>query len=161
MSNKMSNKKKQRKKQSSFKVKTPSPASQTSVVDIKNKSQFDQLVLHSGKPSIVDFWADWCGPCKAMAPTYQQVAEQYGEQVNFLKVNTQKVPSLAQAFSIRSIPTMVLLDGGDVVDIAVGAKDRTGLVHLVNKLLKRNSPPEESPGFFSRLKEMAGLRKAC
>ena len=74
-----------------------------------NEQNFAAIVQHSDLPIFVDLWADWCGPCKMMAPHFAEVAKQY-PQVIFAKINTEENPRLSQAFHVRSIPTLVLMN---------------------------------------------------
>ncbi len=93
----------------------------THPIDITNK---DELVEHLGPESgaaIIDFWAPWCGPCRAMAPHFTAAAEHYAsEPVGFFKINTQDSPELGQLFNVRALPTTVLLVNGKIEDVIPG-----------------------------------------
>ncbi|MCW5733739.1 MAG: thioredoxin TrxC [Enhydrobacter sp.] len=78
-------------------------------------------------PVVVDFWAEWCGPCKMMAPAYERVAAELEPDVRFLKVDTEAQPQLAAQYNIRSIPTLILFRDGKVVAQRAGASDATSL----------------------------------
>jgi len=88
------------------------------VLQVKDEKHFDQILSDSGEEKhgkkflVVDFYADWCGPCKRFAPTYGELSEQYGESVQFLKVNIDDVPELAARYGIRSIPTFMFFEVG-------------------------------------------------
>lgn len=74
------------------------------------------------KPTFVDFWADWCAPCRMIAPSFEKLADKYGNEFNFAKVDVDEAPELAAQFGIRSIPTLLLVKGGKVVEQVIGAR---------------------------------------
>jgi thioredoxin len=86
-----------------------------------NNEQWQDLEKDS-KPTFVDFWASWCAPCRAMEPTFEKLAENYSSRFNFAKVNVDDVPELAGKFGIRSIPTLLLVKDGKVVEQLIGAR---------------------------------------
>jgi thioredoxin len=87
----------------------------------------------SEKPVLVDFWAEWCAPCRILAPTFAKLAETFGDQIQFAKVNVDELPELANHFGVRSIPTLVLLRDGSVVEQVVGARPYHELVRLLER----------------------------
>jgi thioredoxin 2 len=89
---------------------------------------FERHVGRSDLPVVVDFWAPWCGPCRAMAPQFEQAARQLAGRVQFAKVNSDAEPDLSRRFGIRSIPTLVLMRGGREVDRVSGAMSSSQLI---------------------------------
>ncbi len=91
-----------------------------------------QGIETSTKPVFVDFWADWCGPCKMLAPTFERLAEKYGSQITFAKINVDELPDVANKFAIRSIPTLILLQQGNVVEKLVGLRSEQELAQVLS-----------------------------
>jgi thioredoxin 1 len=87
-------------------------------------SQFDAEVLQSETPVIVDFWAEWCGPCRAVSPILEQIAEERADEVRVVKVNIDEEPELQQRYGILSIPTILLFKGGEPAAAAIGAQPK-------------------------------------
>jgi thioredoxin 1 len=85
---------------------------------------FETEVLQSEKPVIVDFWAEWCGPCRAVAPVLEEIARERGDDLRVVKVNIDEEPALAQRYGIMSIPTIVLFKGGVPAAAALGAQPK-------------------------------------
>ncbi len=86
-----------------------------------DSSNFDSDVLNSKTPVVVDFWAEWCGPCKMIAPSLEEISDEMGEKVKIAKVNMDENPDIAAKYGVRSIPTLLLFKGGEPVAIQVGA----------------------------------------
>ncbi len=91
------------------------------------KDSFEKEVLESKEPVLIDFYADWCGPCKMMAPVVEKLAEKYEGKVKVGKVNSDDEPELAQKFQVMSIPNFVIIKGGKVVDRVIGAVPQKAL----------------------------------
>lgn len=92
---------------------------------------FEQEVLKAEKTVLIDFWAEWCGPCRMLSPVVDQVAEEMGDQIIVGKVNVDEQPVLAQKFNIMSIPTLLVFKNGSVVQTSVGVRPKQEIVNLV------------------------------
>ena len=93
-----------------------------------NDENFETEVLKSEKPVLVDFWAEWCGPCKMVSPILEQIAEENAGKIVIAKLNVDENPRTAQALGITSIPTMNVYQGGEVAKTIVGAKPKAALL---------------------------------
>ena len=96
-------------------------------------ANFDEIIVNSDIPVIVDFWAPWCGPCRSFAPTFKNTAQQFPLKALFAKVNTQEEQNLGARFGIRSIPTLIIFKKGKEIDRVSGALDATNLSRLVQR----------------------------
>ncbi len=97
-----------------------------------NDASFDADVLNSDKPALVDFWAEWCGPCKMIAPLLSEAAEEYTDRMSVVKLNVDQNPNTAQKFGIRSIPTLILFKDGAVQAQKLGAMSKSQLTEFLD-----------------------------
>jgi len=96
-------------------------------------SSFEKDVLGAGKPVLVDFWAQWCTPCRMLAPTVEAVAQQFSETANVVKLNVDDNPSTAQRYGIKGIPTLILFREGKEVERVVGATSKESITRMIDK----------------------------
>ena len=97
---------------------------------IITEQNFKEEVLDSNKPVLIDFWATWCGPCRMIAPVVEEIAEEYKDEIKVGKVNVDEVPSLANAFGITAIPTLILFKNGKPAEKSVGLVSKEKLVSM-------------------------------
>jgi len=102
-------------------------------------SSFEKDVLGSSKPVLVDFWAQWCTPCRMLAPTVEAVAQQFSDTANVVKLNVDDNPSTAQRYGIKGIPTLILFREGKEVERVVGATSKESITRMVEKYVTRQS----------------------
>ena len=98
-------------------------------------ASFETDVINSSQPVLVDFWADWCGSCRALSPTLDQLAEELGDKVSVVKVNVDDNPDTAARFAVRAIPTLILFQDGAAVATQVGAAPKSTLKAWVERKL--------------------------
>ncbi len=89
---------------------------------------FDEEVLKSDKPVVVDYWAEWCGPCRMVAPVLEEIATEHADKINVVKINIDENPQVAQRYQILQIPTLNVFSGGEVVKQVIGAKPKSALL---------------------------------
>ena len=96
-------------------------------------SSFEKDVLQSTKPVLVDFWAEWCAPCRMLSPTIDAIAEQFSETAGVVKVNVDDNTATAQRYGIKGIPTLILFSGGKEVERVVGATSKESISRMIQK----------------------------
>jgi thioredoxin 1 len=101
-------------------------------VETLTTSTFDETVVSSDLPVLVDFWAEWCGPCKAIAPILEEIAGEHGDRVRIAKINVDENPDIARRFDVMSIPTLILFKEGTAEARLVGAKGKHQLVEEIS-----------------------------
>ena len=99
-----------------------------------NETNFDSEVLQNSKPVLVDFWAEWCGPCKALAPVLEEIATEMGESAEIVKVNVDQAQALAQKYGIRGIPTLIYFKDGEVKSTLVGNQPKSEIMKGLQEL---------------------------
>ena len=97
-----------------------------------DKNNFKADVLDAKEPVVVDFWAEWCGPCKMIGPSLDEISKELNGRVKIAKLNIDENPELAAQFGVRSIPTLMIFKSGEVADMKVGAAPKTALSHWIN-----------------------------
>ena len=100
-----------------------------------NDTNFDEVVLKSDKPVMVDFWAEWCGPCRMIAPFVEEMAKDYEGKALVVKCDVDNSPNVAVKYSIRNIPTVLFFKNGQVADKQVGAVPKTNFITKLNALI--------------------------
>lgn len=100
-------------------------------IKIVTDDSFESDVLGSEKPVLVDYWAEWCGPCKMIAPVLEEVADEYSDKMAVAKLNIDDNPNTPPKFGIRGIPTLMMFKGGEVIATKVGALSKTQLIEFI------------------------------
>jgi len=102
---------------------------------VLNDSSFDTEVINSEKPVLVDFWAPWCGPCKALGPVIEEISNDFVDRVKVGKVNVDENPEISMKFGIRSIPTLLVFKNGKVQDQIIGAVPKSEIEKALEKVV--------------------------
>lgn len=100
---------------------------------------FDERVLGSPEPVVVDFWAEWCGPCRMMAPVLDQLSEELKGRVSFAKLNVDENPEISGRYEIEGIPTLVVFGGGEEIGRIVGFAPKAHLLHSLEEIISRKT----------------------
>ena len=103
-----------------------------------HEDNFESVVLNSEKPVLVDFWAEWCGPCKMLTPTIEAIAKDYKDKSSIVKINVDDAPAIATKYGIRSIPSILLFSNGEVVEQRVGAVSKEELASILDKTIEKD-----------------------
>ncbi|MDC0548708.1 thioredoxin [Alphaproteobacteria bacterium] len=103
--------------------------------DKTNDQNFKIDVLDSKQPVLVDFWAEWCGPCKAIAPSLEELSEEMASKLKIVKINVDENPSISQTYSIRSIPALMIFKDGEKISEKMGALPKSALQSWVNETI--------------------------
>ena len=105
-----------------------------STIKVTDES-FSDDVLNADKPVLVDFWAEWCGPCKAIAPSLEELSDEMANKLKVVKINVDENPSTSQAYSIRSIPALMIFKNGEKISEKMGALPKSALESWVNETI--------------------------
>jgi thioredoxin 1 len=100
-----------------------------------NDANFEEVVVRSDKPAVVDFWAEWCGPCRMIAPIIEELSKEYEGKIVVAKCDVDSSPGVAAKFGIRNIPTVLFFKNGTIADKQVGAVPKSNFVTKINALL--------------------------
>ncbi len=100
-----------------------------------NDGNFEQVVLQSNRPVLVDFWAEWCGPCRTLAPIVETVAKQYAGAGHVVKLNVDDNPSITQRYGIQGIPTLIVFKDGEEKERIIGASSKENISRMIDKAL--------------------------
>lgn len=100
-----------------------------------NDTNFDDVVLKSDKPVVVDFWAEWCGPCRMIAPIIEEISNEYSGKIVVAKCDVDNSPLVTSRFGIRNIPTVLFFNNGKIADKQIGAAPKNSFINKLNSLL--------------------------
>jgi thioredoxin len=104
---------------------------------VSDTKSWETDVMSSSKPVFVDFWAEWCGPCRMVSPVVEELAEEYNDKVDFVKVNVDKANEIASKYNVFSIPTLAIFNKGQIVAQQVGAASKESYKNMIEKALEK------------------------
>ncbi len=107
------------------------------ITQISDTKSWETEVIQSDKPVFVDFWAEWCGPCRMVSPVVEELAEEYDGKVKFVKVNVDQANELASKYNVFSIPTLALFNKGELVSQQVGAASKESYKNMIDKAVEK------------------------
>jgi thioredoxin 1 len=116
-------------------LKRPKEAAMSSAVVAVTDTTFDEEIVASNVPVVVEFWAEWCPPCRAIAPVLESIATDYADRLRVYKVNTDEHPGLARRYDVMSVPTILVFRDGELRQRMVGARSRTRLLEELAELI--------------------------
>ncbi len=105
------------------------------ITQISDAKSWETNVINSDTPVFVDFWAEWCGPCRMVGPVVEELANDYGDKVKFVKVNVDEANELASKYNVFSIPTLILLNKGEIIAQQVGAASKESYKNMIDRAL--------------------------
>ncbi|MBP2624915.1 MAG: thioredoxin [Nitrosopumilaceae archaeon] len=106
------------------------------IIKIKDLKNWESSVIDSKIPVFVDFWAEWCGPCRMIGPIVEELSTEYDGKINFVKVNVDESNELASKYNIFSIPTLLIFNNGKLIDQQVGAASKESYKNMINRILE-------------------------
>ena len=107
------------------------------VKEVSDTKSWETGVMSSSKPVFVDFWAEWCGPCRMVSPVVEELSEEYGEKVDFVKVNVDQANEVASKYNVFSIPTLAIFSKGQIVAQQVGAASKESYKNMIDRALEK------------------------